>query len=305
MTSSFVPEMTSAEALEMYPAGLKIAGGEGDAWRDVCLSIFSLDTQAEQFPMPAVAEPFIVWVMSGEAETMEREPGQQEWLVHQVNAGSLYLTAAAVPYEFSWRRISSEPFQVMLITFSLPLLERALTDVYGQKANTADLRDVSGFQDAVLVSLLECLRQEVKRPQASALYVQGIAQAIAVHLARYYAIFSEVKRDDASTLPRYILKKIIAWMTDHLADEFSLARLAQQAHMSEFHFNRLFKRSVGVPPSRYQIKLRLDAARRLLRETDLTIIEIANRVGYSNPSHFAQLFRKENGLSPSAYRRQP
>ena len=66
----------------------------------------------------------------------------------------------------------------------------------------------------------------------------------------------------------------------------------------------LFKRATGVPPSQYQIKLRLDAARRLLRETKKSVITIANEVGYSNPSHFAQLFRKETGLAPTDYRRE-
>jgi len=74
--------------------------------------------------------------------------------------------------------------------------------------------------------------------------------------------------------------------------------------MSEFHFNRLFKRATGVPPSQYQISFRIDPARRLLRETKKTVITVANDVGYSNPSHFAQLFRKETGLPPSDYRRQ-
>jgi AraC family transcriptional regulator len=74
--------------------------------------------------------------------------------------------------------------------------------------------------------------------------------------------------------------------------------------MSEFHFNRLFKRATGVPPSQYQIRLRMDLARRLLRESQKSVIAVANDVGYSNPSHFAQLFRKETGLSPTIYRRQ-
>ena len=74
--------------------------------------------------------------------------------------------------------------------------------------------------------------------------------------------------------------------------------------MSEFHFNRLSKRATGVPPSQYQIRLRMDAAHQLLRETQKSVITIANDVGYSNLSHFAQLFRKETGLSPTIYRRQ-
>jgi AraC family transcriptional regulator len=74
--------------------------------------------------------------------------------------------------------------------------------------------------------------------------------------------------------------------------------------MSEFHFNRVFKRATGIPPSQYQIKLRMDAARPLLRETKTNGITIALEVGYSNPSHFARLFRKVSGLSPTDYQRQ-
>jgi AraC family transcriptional regulator len=55
---------------------------------------------------------------------------------------------------------------------------------------------------------------------------------------------------------------------------------------------------------RYHINLRLNLARRLLRETKQSIVEIALEVGYVTSSHFAQLFRRETGLSPSDYRRQ-
>lgn len=74
--------------------------------------------------------------------------------------------------------------------------------------------------------------------------------------------------------------------------------------MSESHFNRMFKRATGRPQSQFLIELRMDAARRLLRETDRSVIGIGNEVGYSNPSHFARLFRKATGLTPSDFRRQ-
>ena len=115
---------------------------------------------------------------------------------------------------------------------------------------------------------------------------------------------TEAVHGETSSLPGFKLRRVTDWMAEHLAEDFSLARLAEQAGMSEFHFNRLFKRVTGVPPSQYQIRLRLDVARRLLRETKESVITIANDVGYSNPSHFAQLFRKGTGLSPTTYRRQ-
>ena len=168
----------------------------------------------------------------------------------------------------------------------------------------AHLRDVSGFEDPHLIPLLQKLREEALRPSASRLFVQGIAQAIAVHLARNYVALTEALRGETSSLPGFKLRRITDWMAEHMPEEFSLARLAEQAGVSEFHFNRLFKRATGVPPSQYQIKLRMDAARRLLRETKRSVITIAIEVGYSNPSHFARLFRKETGLSSTDYRRQ-
>lgn len=158
--------------------------------------------------------------------------------------------------------------------------------------------------DPRLTTLLEQLKEETTRYPPSGLLIRGRAQALAVHVAREYTVPTESSRGEASSLPGFKLRGITDWMSAHLADEFSLSRLADQAGMSEFHFNRVFKRATGIPPSQYQIKLRLDAARRLLRESTRSVITIANEVGYSNPSHFAQLFRKETGLTPTEYRRQ-
>ncbi|MCX6954846.1 MAG: AraC family transcriptional regulator [Verrucomicrobia bacterium] len=298
-----VPETTSAEALHRYAVGRTIAASRGPAWRDVQLSVLALPPVAEIFTMPAVTEPFIAWTTAGEAETQERENGGP-WLTSRVKKGSMFLTAAGAPYDFRYRTLTPEPYEVVLVLLSVPLFEEALAEVFGANAPSARLRDVSGFEDPHLVALLQALKYEVVRPAASRLYVRGFGQAIAVHLARQYTALTEDVRGETSGLPGFKLRRITDWMAEHLAEEFCLARLAEQAGMSEFHFNRLFKRATGVPPSQYQIRLRLDTARRLLRETKKSVITVANDVGYSNPSHFAQLFRKETGLSPTDYRRQ-
>jgi AraC family transcriptional regulator len=146
------------------------------------------------------------------------------------------------------------------------------------------------------------LRVEAARRKAGRVFVRGIAQATAVHLARNYAALSNTSHREASSLPGFKLRRITDWITDHMTKEFNLSRLAEQAGVSEFYFNRLFKRAIGMPPSQYYIKLRIDTARRLLRETTKSVITIANDVGYS--SHFARLFRKGTGLSRSDHRRR-
>jgi AraC family transcriptional regulator len=101
---------------------------------------------------------------------------------------------------------------------------------------------------------------------------EGIAQAIASHLARNYA------------------ETITEWMAEHVAEDLNLGRLAAQAGLSKFHFHRLFKGATGVSPAHYQ-NLRTNLARQLLRETKKSMMDVALDVGYTNPRHFAQLFR--------------
>lgn len=298
-----VPQTTSAEALDRYALGKSVLVGQGPGWEDVRLVVKALPPTAEAFTMPAVTEPFIAWISSGEAEARERDPGGP-WRTMHLKQGSFFLTTGGEPYEFGWRTLSYAPFEVTLVLLSLPLFQQALVEVFGKHANRTAMRDVSGSEDPALISLLQQLRAEAGRRPASRMFVRGLAQAIGVHLARNYASLATATRSNTPALPGFKLRRITAWMAEHLAEEFSLARLAKQAEMSEFHFNRLFKRATGLPPSQYLIRLRLDAARRLLRETDRSVIEVANEVGYTNPSHFSQLFRKDTGLSPSDYRRE-
>src|SRR3989442_11921738 len=72
--------------------------------------------------------------------------------------------------------------------------------------------------------------------------------------------------------------------------------------MSPYHFARLFKRSTGVPPHRFLVRRRIDAARALLAAQTAPIAEIAQLVGFRTPSHFTTTFRRVTGLTPSAYR---
>ena len=110
--------------------------------------------------MPAVTEPFIVWITSGEAEAQERE-NNAPWITSRLKKGSLFLTAAGAPYDFRWRTLTSEPFEVVLVVLSLPLFNEALEDLFGADAEHARLRDVSGSK--IRTSFRSCKNCERRR----------------------------------------------------------------------------------------------------------------------------------------------
>jgi AraC family transcriptional regulator len=298
-----IPETTSAEGLERYVGGRCLFHGHGEAWRDIKAWILALPPEGDTLPLPSVSEPFLAWTTSGEVDFQEREY-KRPWITHRIKKGSFFLTSGGAPYEVRWKAVSPEPFESMFVFVELPVLQRALEEAFGVDAEKAKLRDVSAFTDVALDSLMERLRDELMREQASPLFVEAIAQAIAVHLARNYAETIEESHTGSPSLPGYKLRQIAEWMAEHAAEDLNLDRLAAQAGLSKFHFHRLFKSATGVSPAHYQINLRINLARQLLRETKKSVMDVALDVGYTNPSHFAHLFRKETGLSPSDYRRQ-
>ena len=85
-------------------------------------------------------------------------------------------------------------------------------------------------------------------------------------------------------------------------EEWPVRRLANVSCVSQAHFARSFKDAFGVPPHRYLLTRRIERANALLRETDLSITEIAFQTGWSSMGTFGRTFRDVPGQSPGDFR---
>jgi transcriptional regulator GlxA family with amidase domain len=85
-------------------------------------------------------------------------------------------------------------------------------------------------------------------------------------------------------------------------EEWPVRRLARVSHVSEAHFARVFKEAFGVPPHRYLLTRRIERATALLRDTELSITEIAFQTGWSSLGTFTRTFRDITGKSPGELR---
>lgn len=298
-----IPDTTSAEAYLPYTKARCLRPSTGKAWRDLKAWITEPLRETDTLALPAVSEPYLAWTFSGEAEFQERE-GQGPWITHRIRKGSFFLTTGGGPYDCRWKALTPEPFLSMMVFVELPLLQRAMEEVFGGETSEVRLRDLSAFTDPDLNWMMERVRDEVMAPRASALRVQALAQLIATHLARNYAAVGRETASGSPSLPGFKLKQITDWIADHLTEEFDLGQLAAQAGLSKFHFHRLFTRATGMSPAKYQLHARMTEARRRLRETKQSIVAVALDLGYSSPSHFARVFRRETRMTPSEYRRQ-
>lgn len=294
-----IPDRTAPVTLGCYINGTRLATSDGPAWKDLFVEEFLRPQVQRAVLVPAVAEPLIVWVMSGEMTVEARDPGGV-WESSRVSADDFFLAHSPVPYELRWRSEGDQPFQVMHLYLSVPLIERVAREVTGCDERLA-LRQVAGGRDATLMHLLRLVHDELVAPaDADPLFIDGLAQSLAAHLVRRYGTAAPSR--PAATLPGAKLRRVVALMEAGIDRPFDLGQLADAAGMSAFHFSRLFKQSTGLSPSHFFIRMRVAEARRLLQETDASIIDVALAVGYSSHSHFSQIFRRETGLAPSAYR---
>ncbi len=92
------------------------------------------------------------------------------------------------------------------------------------------------------------------------------------------------------------------WMQSHSSQSFNLKALADMANMSVRNFSRRFKVAVGKSALEYGIELKMQMARELLRETNLSHQDIADRVGFKDSAYFSRQFKLKNKLTPGEYR---
>ncbi len=165
-------------------------------------------------------------------------------------------------------------------------------------------REVRG--DERLARLARDLSEELREEAAGqGLVVGALVEQALVHLLRRYANLrrsAHLELSRAGLVDRRI-RLAVELMHAHMHRDLSLEEIAASAHLSPFHFARLFKKLTGATPHAYLAALRAARARALLAETDLSVTEVGARVGYMSSSHFARAFRQAAGISPSAYRK--
>ena len=105
-----------------------------------------------------------------------------------------------------------------------------------------------------------------------------------------------------SGLAPHRLKRVLACIDLRLAEPIQVCELADEVHMSPFHFTRMFKLATGHSPHKFITLKRVERAKELLATSDLPIAAIATAVGYQTQAHFTGVFSRHAGTTPKVFR---
>jgi AraC family transcriptional regulator len=136
------------------------------------------------------------------------------------------------------------------------------------------------------------------------LLAESLSNVLAVQLLRHFSHPGAAEPSRGGVLAKHKLSAVLEYLHEHLDASLSLDDLAGVAHVSPYHFARLFKNSTGLPPHQYVIAQRVERAKELLRDRDLLpLADVAVETGFSSQSHFTRHFKRLVGVTPQRFQK--
>ncbi len=160
-------------------------------------------------------------------------------------------------------------------------------------------------EDATLATWAQGVAAQDWTDPAERLRIDALSQAALDHLVLQAAQPRQRQRAEraAGGLSSAARRRVLAFVEAHLdSADLTLPRLAQEAHLSEFHFARMFRASMGCTVHDWVAARRVDRARALLRETALPLADIAAACGYASASHLSRHVKAATGATPGQVR---
>jgi AraC family transcriptional regulator len=213
--------------------------------------------------------------------------------------GDIAITPAGMPLFAHWDR-DDHYLEIQLASHFLQTVAR---ETLAMDADQLELMPEFRARDPQLESIAMLLLAELNQTHlGSRLYIESLTNLLAVHLLRQYATTKPTLPIYSGGLPEHQLLQVIEYVDEHLDQDIKLIELATLLDMSQFHFSRLFKQSLGTSPYQYLLCQRIERAKQLLKQTDAPITEIAFQCGFNSHSHLSKQFRQTTGVTPTAYR---
>ena len=213
--------------------------------------------------------------------------------------GDFCITPAGAPFFARWE--SDDRFLQIWIP------ARFMTQVALEtlEINSDQLEIVPEFRarDTQLEAIAMLLLSEMEQDNlGSRLSIESLVNVLSIHLLRKYAAAKPHLPTYEGGLPQHQLRQVLDYINDYLERDIKLADLATLLGISQFHFSYQFKRSLGTSPYQYLLQQRVERAKQLLKQTELSIMDIALTCGFSSHSHLSKQFRQLTGMTPTAYR---
>ena len=202
-------------------------------------------------------------------------------------------------------RMAPSAWEAIHLYMSSVVFARLKDDYNLPAAPERSIRYSCGVQDEVINQIGLSVLSEMMSPTAAGrMLVETSSLLLAARLAHSHFETGLIRPPLPSRhgLDDGRLRRVLAYIEEHLADDIAVADLANVACLSIFHFTRAFAATMGVPPHRYVSRRRLESAKAMIATGGASLGEIALDCRFSSQSSFTRAFRRATGMTPAEYR---
>jgi len=206
-------------------------------------------------------------------------------------------------FRFDVHCVRARPATQWILDLDQTILAHRVQD--SVRGGRAELRPQLNLADPQIASLCRLLQADLEAGCPSGpLYGELVGAALAVQLVRHCSATDVEAVSSSGGLSPARLRRVFEFIEAHLDVNMRLNMLAEEVGVSAFHFSRLFKQSTGSSPHQYLLRRRLDRAKTLLRQPQISLAEVSASTGFADQSHFTKVFRQFVGVTPSEFRSQ-
>lgn len=250
---------------------------------------------------PAIRHPFLIYHLTRPTEVTRKIEGAP---IEKMLIGPRRICLTPGETTARWQH-SGHP-EILQVYLRQSLYEAAVSEMYDCDGSAAELVPRFAILDPLLEQLAIAITNALRDGTAEdGLYIDTLAQMLAVHLARMHSTRSRaIRTPRIESISGPKIRRLIDYIEDNLDGDLSLEAMAAEVIVSPRYLPRAFKTAIGQSPHRYVLARRIERAKELLRSTDMPIVDVALASGFSSQSHLSNWFLRDVGISPAAYRRQ-
>ncbi len=247
---------------------------------------------------PGLDQHYVVLHLGGAKRVRRRS--QHVAKTVDVQCGSL----SVVPAKSEWHWSTEGPIGFAHIYLPPRGVDRVVQEDFDRNPAPIELSDSIGHVSGSLNRLYQAILDEIETPSlACSLMMDTLYHAFLVRLLSECSNLSSSVPAMPHRLAPHRLRRVIEYIDANLADDIALQDLAAVAGTSRFHFSRAFREATGVPPYRFVVSKRVEAARSLLIESELSLSEVAARTGFRSAAQLGAMFTQSLGETPTRFRR--
>ena len=152
-------------------------------------------------------------------------------------------------------------------------------------------------------TLFDTMLEEYEHPSAaSKAYLQSSLIQLLMFISKSEHDLNDFQLDYASPTHR-LISEITGYINNNFGEDITLTSISERFHISPCYLSRTFKVGTGISFTEYLSNVRIKEARKYLAKTDMSVLQIAERVGFKSNTHFGRVFKTITGTSPLAYRK--